>query len=75
MGKYFHNDLQSTEKCIPCGKLLPIKFIKVICKPLKTIVPTDGSNDVTAQKIKCSMKISPVNETKFAGSCGFGHIY
>ena len=30
---------------------------------------------LTAQKGSFPLKISPVNVTKFAGSCGFGHIY
>ena len=29
----------------------------------------------TAQKIKFSMRLSSVNVTKSAVSCGFGHIY
>ena len=29
----------------------------------------------TAQKMKFSIMISSVNVTKFAGNCGFGHIY
>ena len=29
----------------------------------------------TAQKIKFSIEGSPVNVTRSAGNCGFGHIY
>ena len=32
-------------------------------------------NQNTAQKMKFSLRISPVNVTKSTGNCGFGHIY
>ena len=33
------------------------------------------SSSSTAKKIKFPLKISSKNVTKFAGNCGFGHIY
>ena len=33
------------------------------------------SNEITAQKMKFSIKIFPVNVTKSTGNCRFGHIY
>ena len=44
-------------------------------KNLDSIKPTKGNVVVTAPKMKFSIKMSSVNATKSAVSCGFGHIY